>query len=187
MSLPRSVVGWRSITENKAAAAFSRGFYDALGRGCVTSGAGKVSIAEAYAAGEAAFKREGFVLGDPAVHGHTVHGVYGMVAAARSRTGVSHRGLHKRSSSEDILDSTSRAAHADDPGGSVPHGSPRAHRTDKLHPHGRRKSLPPPAPVRGASHTGLARGSASATPEVGAQRERPGAREQVAPHKARSR
>ena len=46
-----TVIGWRSLTEDRAAEAFSRGFYDALARGLVGGGGGKVSIAEAYASG----------------------------------------------------------------------------------------------------------------------------------------
>ena len=48
-------------------AAFSRGFFDALGRGCGGGAAAvKVSITEAYEAALAAFEREGFIRGDPA-------------------------------------------------------------------------------------------------------------------------
>lgn len=39
-----TVIGWRSVVADKAAMAFSRGFYDALGRGCAAgAAAGKVS------------------------------------------------------------------------------------------------------------------------------------------------
>ena len=37
-----TVVGWKTITEDKAAAAFSRGFYDALARGLTGGGGGLV-------------------------------------------------------------------------------------------------------------------------------------------------
>ena len=72
-----AVVGWRSKAEDRAASAFARGFYDALGRGCA-SGAGsglRVSVAEAFASGKAAFERAGYVLGDPDEHGRHVHGM----------------------------------------------------------------------------------------------------------------
>ena len=55
-----TVIGWRSLTEDRAAAAFCRGFYDALARGLVGGGAGqKVTISEAYSSGEEAFTRMG--------------------------------------------------------------------------------------------------------------------------------
>jgi hypothetical protein len=77
-----TVVGWSTITEDRAAAAFSRGFYDALARGLVGGGGGRVSIAEAFANGEAVFLRAGFATGDPAgPQGRSVHGTYGMVTA----------------------------------------------------------------------------------------------------------
>ena len=78
-----TVVGWSTITEDRAAAAFSRGFYDALARGLVGSGGGgHVSIAEAFANGEAVFLRAGFTTGDPAGPlGRSVQGTFGMVTA----------------------------------------------------------------------------------------------------------
>ena len=61
-----AVIGWRTSTEDKAAACFSRGFYDALARGMTAGGGGKVAIAEAFANGEEVFEQHGFVKGDPA-------------------------------------------------------------------------------------------------------------------------
>ena len=78
-----TVIGWRSLTEDRAAAAFCRGFYDALARGLVGGGAGqKVTISEAYSSGEEAFTRMGFVRGDPqGPLGTSVHGEYGKLTA----------------------------------------------------------------------------------------------------------
>jgi hypothetical protein len=90
-----TVVGWKTITEDKAAAAFSRGFYDALGRGLGGSG-GKVSIAEAFASGEELFLRLGYKRGDPAGPlGRAVHGDYGKMAVKRERHFIAyHQQLH---------------------------------------------------------------------------------------------
>jgi len=78
-----SVIGWATISEDRAAAAFSRGFYDALGRGCAGgSPSGTVSIAEAYASAEAAFRDGGFTRADPeGPLGHAAHGYYDMLVS----------------------------------------------------------------------------------------------------------
>ena len=61
--------------EDQAAIAFSLGFYNALGRGLDAVG-GKVSIDEAYAAGETEFKKAGKKRGDPKQLGKAVNGTY---------------------------------------------------------------------------------------------------------------
>lgn len=58
------VIVWDSVTRDEAAQAFGKGFYDALGRGC-SAGSPKVSIEEAYRAGEEAFAEGGWGWGDP--------------------------------------------------------------------------------------------------------------------------
>jgi len=73
-----TVIGWSSILEDKAAIAFSTGFYNALGRG-LDSGGGKVSITEAYREAEAEFKKANKKRGDPRVQGTAVHGNYVML------------------------------------------------------------------------------------------------------------
>jgi hypothetical protein len=86
-----AVVGWYSAAEDQAAVAFSRGFFDALGRG--GGGGGKVSIAEAYAAAEAAFMREGFRKGDPeGPEGRAVHGHFSLLVARPQSATESRRG-----------------------------------------------------------------------------------------------
>ena len=74
----------------QAATTFSRGLYDALGRGCAGGpSSGTVSISDAYAAGDAAFRQAGFVRSDPeGPLGRAAHGYYDMlVSRAKSRAG----------------------------------------------------------------------------------------------------
>jgi hypothetical protein len=61
-----AIVCWRSIVEDKAAKAFSRGFYAAIAEGAP----GAVSVHRAFDAGRAAFLRAGFSEGDPATYLH---------------------------------------------------------------------------------------------------------------------
>ena len=73
-----AIVCWRSIVEDRAAKAFSRGFYSAIAAGAE----GAVSVHRAFDAGRAAFLRAGFCEGDPAdylhepSHDHVVRRVF---------------------------------------------------------------------------------------------------------------
>ena len=60
-----------------------------------------MSILDAYASGKAAFAREGYVVGDPATLGASVHGEYDIVLH-RPKPATS-KGAHKRSNSEDFI------------------------------------------------------------------------------------
>ena len=61
-----AIVCWRSIVEDKAAKAFSRGFFAAIAEGAP----GAVSVHRAFDAGRAAFLRAGYCEGDPAAYLH---------------------------------------------------------------------------------------------------------------------
>ena len=113
------VIGWRSIVEDRACAAFSRGFYDALAKGCTGSGVQvKVSIAEAYRGGVAAFIDAGKQRGDPAVHGRSVHGIFGFVQAklAIPKPRPLELGVQRRRSASAVAGVVARATDVGSPG-----------------------------------------------------------------------
>ena len=80
-----TVIGWESLAADKAASAFSRGFYDALAH-AVASDA-PVSISSAYQAAAAAFEEAGFTWGDPQILGHgKAHGAFGSACTRGEQT-----------------------------------------------------------------------------------------------------
>ncbi len=58
------MVAWDSVTEDKAAACFAKGFFNGLGRGCQAD-APETPIADCYAQAVQAFNEGGFRWGDP--------------------------------------------------------------------------------------------------------------------------
>ena len=92
-ALPRlSVLAWDSRVADKAAAAFSRGFYQALGRNCADGTFDDNRMQGAYDAAVAEFEKAGYVWGNPQdatlspdPKHPTVHGCYIFLAGASGR------------------------------------------------------------------------------------------------------
>ena len=90
-----TIIGWETVTEDKGAIAFAKGFYDAIGKsysghwagGGGDVGGGLVSFADAYDAASRTFAEAGCVCGDPKPAGGAarpdVHGVHGMLGGVR--------------------------------------------------------------------------------------------------------
>lgn len=122
-----TVVAWATLVADKAAAAFTRGFYSAIGKGC-QAGAPKVSIEEAFQAGEQAFAEGGFRFGDPEKFMHLParerpHGEYALIKKRPEPPLAPPAAMPKRRmSAPSVSVSRGAAATRDAPGHPTGHG-----------------------------------------------------------------